>query len=106
MIGGVAKHQPVAEYLTHGLYLGSLARVFRANCFDVVELAADFDGQYLLIVATPIWLGEESSVCRILIERLYGMTIARRDDLSLWHEDVKAYDLLQDGVLHLLTLAG
>ncbi len=28
----------------------------------------------ILIVATPIWLGEESSVCRILIERLYGMS--------------------------------
>ncbi len=28
----------------------------------------------ILIVATPIWLGEVSSVCRILIERLYGMS--------------------------------
>ena len=28
----------------------------------------------ILIVATPIWLGETSSVCRILIERLYGMS--------------------------------
>lgn len=33
------------------------------------------------------------------IERLYGMTIERRDDLPLWHEDVRAYDLLQDGEL-------
>ncbi|SPH25044.1 hypothetical protein DEA8626_04079 [Defluviimonas aquaemixtae] len=32
-------------------------------------LAAD-----ILVVGTPIWLGEESSVCRILIERLYGMS--------------------------------
>ena len=28
----------------------------------------------ILIIGTPIWLGEESSVCRILIERLYGMS--------------------------------
>jgi multimeric flavodoxin WrbA len=28
----------------------------------------------ILVVATPIWLGEESSVCRNLIERLYGMS--------------------------------
>jgi multimeric flavodoxin WrbA len=28
----------------------------------------------ILIVGTPIWLGEESSVCRILIERLYAMS--------------------------------
>jgi len=32
-------------------------------------LAAD-----ILIVGTPIWLGEESSVCRVLIERLYAMS--------------------------------
>ena len=28
----------------------------------------------ILIIGTPIWLGEESSVCRILIERLYAMS--------------------------------
>lgn len=28
----------------------------------------------ILIVGTPIWLGEESSVCRVLIERLYAMS--------------------------------
>lgn len=32
-------------------------------------LAAD-----ILIVGTPLWLGEESSLCRILIERLYAMS--------------------------------
>jgi len=32
-------------------------------------LAAD-----ILVIGTPLWLGEESSVCRILIERLYGMS--------------------------------
>lgn len=28
----------------------------------------------ILIVGTPIWLGEPSSVCRLLIERLYAMS--------------------------------
>lgn len=28
----------------------------------------------ILVVGTPIWLGEESSICRILIERLYAMS--------------------------------
>ena len=28
----------------------------------------------ILVVGTPIWLGEESSVCRTLIERLYGQS--------------------------------
>lgn len=26
----------------------------------------------ILVIGTPIWLGEESSVCRVVIERLYG----------------------------------
>lgn len=28
----------------------------------------------IMVIGTPIWLGEESSVCRVLIERLYGMS--------------------------------
>ncbi len=28
----------------------------------------------ILVLATPIWLGEESSLCRLIIERLYGMS--------------------------------
>ncbi|PKP67484.1 MAG: flavodoxin, partial [Alphaproteobacteria bacterium HGW-Alphaproteobacteria-5] len=28
----------------------------------------------ILVLGTPIWLGEESSVCRVIIERLYGMS--------------------------------
>lgn len=28
----------------------------------------------ILVVGSPLWLGEESSVCRVLIERLYGMS--------------------------------
>ncbi len=32
----------------------------------------------ILIVGTPLWLGEESSICRILIERLYAMSEGER----------------------------
>ncbi len=28
----------------------------------------------ILVVGTPLWLGEESSICRVLIERLYAMS--------------------------------
>lgn len=28
----------------------------------------------ILVVGTPLWLGEESSVCRVMIERLYAMS--------------------------------
>jgi multimeric flavodoxin WrbA len=34
----------------------------------------------ILVVGTPIWLGEPSSVCRRLIERLYGMSGELKDD--------------------------
>jgi multimeric flavodoxin WrbA len=29
---------------------------------------------HIYVVGTPLWLGEESSLCRVLIERLYGMS--------------------------------
>ncbi|MFC6618693.1 flavodoxin family protein [Deinococcus radiophilus] len=28
----------------------------------------------ILVIGTPLWLGEESSVCRVIIERLYAMS--------------------------------
>ena len=42
-------------YYEHCSYfsLGSLARLFRATGFDVLDLALDFDDQYLLIEARP-----------------------------------------------------
>ena len=43
----------------------------------------------ILVVGTPLWLGEESSICRVLIERLYGMSgVAERP---------RPVDLLQQG---------
>jgi SAM-dependent methyltransferase len=42
-------------YYEHCSYfsLGSLGRVFRSNQFDLLELEADFEDQYLLVVARP-----------------------------------------------------
>jgi multimeric flavodoxin WrbA len=37
-------------------------------------LAAD-----IVVVGTPLWLGEESSACRVLIERLYAMSSQLND---------------------------
>jgi multimeric flavodoxin WrbA len=31
------------------------------------------------VIGTPIWLGEESSLCRIIIERLYAHSAQRND---------------------------
>lgn len=38
------------------------------------EVWAKVKAADILIVGTPLWLGEESSICRILIERLYAMS--------------------------------
>ncbi|MGB0498866.1 MAG: flavodoxin family protein [Rubricella sp.] len=34
---------------------------------------------HILVVGTPLWLGEESSLCRVLIERLYAMSAELND---------------------------
>ncbi|WP_349367771.1 NAD(P)H-dependent oxidoreductase [Salinarimonas sp.] len=41
---------------------------------DWPALWARIAGAHILVVGTPIWLGEESSVCRLVIERLYAMS--------------------------------
>ncbi len=33
----------------------------------------------ILVIGTPIWLGEESSICRVIIERLYAHSGQRND---------------------------
>nr|WP_111299465.1 flavodoxin family protein [Paracoccus saliphilus] len=43
------------------------------------ELWEKIAAAQILIVGTPIWLGEESSVCRLMIERLYGMSALLND---------------------------
>jgi multimeric flavodoxin WrbA len=57
----------------------------------------------LLVVATPIWLGEVSSVCRILIERLYGMSGMLNDKgQSLYYGKVGGTVITgnEDGIKH------
>lgn len=41
---------------------------------DWPKIWSKIDAAHILVVGTPLWLGEESSVCRVLIERLYGMS--------------------------------
>lgn len=41
---------------------------------DWLELWKKISQAEILVVGTPIWLGEESSICRLLIERLYSMS--------------------------------
>jgi multimeric flavodoxin WrbA len=57
----------------------------------------------ILVVATPIWLGEESSVCRTLIERLYGMSgMLNEEGQSLYYGKVGGAVITgnEDGIKH------
>jgi len=50
-------------YYEHCSYfsMGSLGRVFRQNGFDVIDLATDYDDQYLMIEARPMRNGTPSA---------------------------------------------
>lgn len=57
----------------------------------------------ILVIGTPLWLGEESSVCRILIERLYAMSGMLNDKgQSLYYGKVGGCVITgnEDGIKH------
>ncbi|MBW3584035.1 MAG: NAD(P)H-dependent oxidoreductase [Euryarchaeota archaeon] len=58
----------------------------------------------ILVIGTPIWLGEESSVCRLLIERLYGMSGELNDEgQSIFYNKVGGCVITgnEDGMKHI-----
>ncbi|WP_322866037.1 flavodoxin family protein [Aquicoccus sp. G2-2] len=67
-------------------------------------LAAD-----ILVIGTPIWLGEESSVCRVLIERLYAMSGLLNDKgQSVFYGKVGGTIITgnEDGIKHVAMTTG
>ena len=62
--------RPVDLTLPPGIYPDMREHGFEQD--DWPELHQQVLGADILVIGTPIWLGEESSVCRRLIERLYG----------------------------------
>lgn len=63
----------------------------------------------ILIVGTPLWLGEESSICRILIERLYAMSGELNDKgQSIYYGKVGGCAITgnEDGVKHAAMTIG
>jgi multimeric flavodoxin WrbA len=57
----------------------------------------------VLILGTPIWLGEESSVCRLVIERLYAMSAMLNDSgQSIYYGKVGGAVVTgnEDGIKH------
>ncbi|MGV8843590.1 MAG: flavodoxin family protein [Pseudomonas sp.] len=63
----------------------------------------------ILIVGTPLWLGEESSVCRVLIERLYAMSGLLNDKgQSIYYGKVGGCVITgnEDGIKHAAMTIG
>ncbi|MCO6381786.1 MAG: flavodoxin family protein [Vannielia sp.] len=63
----------------------------------------------ILVVGTPLWLGEESSVCRVLIERLYAMSGELNDKgQSIYYGKVGGCVVTgnEDGIKHAAMTVG
>ncbi len=63
----------------------------------------------ILVIGTPIWLGEESSVCRVLIERLYAMSGMLNDrGQSVFYSKVAGTVVTgnEDGIKHVAMSTG
>jgi multimeric flavodoxin WrbA len=64
---------------------------------------------HILVIGTPIWLGEESAVCRTLIERLYAMSGELNDrGQSVFYGKVGGTVVTgnEDGVKHVAMSVG
>lgn len=63
----------------------------------------------IMVIGTPIWLGEESSVCRVLIERLYAMSAMLNDKgQSIFYGKVGGTVVTgnEDGIKHVAMSTG
>jgi len=68
-----------------------------------------FEAAEILIVGTPLWLGEESSLCRVLIERLYAMSGELNDKgQSIYYGKVGGCVITgnEDGIKHAAMTIG
>ena len=67
--------------IAYGVYPDMREHGFKADAFPGLWptiLAAD-----ILVIGSPIWLGQYSAVCKLVIERLYGMS-AELNDKGQW----------------------
>ena len=101
--GGVAvEHIHLAEHrVPYGIYPDMTEHGWESD--DWPNLWEQVKAADILIVGTPIWLGEESSLCRILIERLYGMSGLLNDrGQSVFYSKVGGAVMTgnEDGVKH------
>lgn len=67
------------------------------------DLWPRFEAADILVIGTPIWLGEESSLCRLIIERLYAMSgLLNEHGQSLFYGEVGGAVVTgnEDGIKH------
>ncbi len=64
--------RPVDFNIAHGVYPDMTEHGYDQD--DWVELSKKVMNADILILGTPIWLGEKSSVCTQVIERLYSLS--------------------------------
>lgn len=70
--------RPVDHDIAFGVYGDMTEHGWKNDAWPAIfkkVMAAD-----ILILGTPIWLGEKSSVCSLVIERLYAMSAELNDD--------------------------
>ena len=70
---------------------------------DWPRLWETVDAADIVIIGTPLWLGEESSYCRVLIERLYAMSGMLNDKgQSIYYNKVGGCVVTgnEDGIKH------
>ena len=93
--------RPVDYDLPPGVYPDMREHGFKTD--DWPDLCKKVMAADILIIGTPIWLGEESSVCRRLIERLYAESGKLNDhDQSIYYGRVGGCIVTgnEDGVKH------
>jgi multimeric flavodoxin WrbA len=64
--------RPAAHHIAFGVYPDMTEHGWERD--DWPALWKKIAAAQILVIGTPIWLGEESSVFRLVIERLYGMS--------------------------------
>lgn len=76
---GIAVEQVhlLSHTVPHGIYPDMTEHGWDRD--DWPALWAKVQAANILVIGTPIWLGEESSVARLLIERLYAMSALLND---------------------------
>ncbi len=91
----------VSHHVAHGVYPDMIEHGWERD--DWPRLWEQVSAADILVVGTPIWLGEESSVCRLLIERLYGMSgMLNENGQSIFYNKVGGCVVTgnEDGVKH------